>query len=364
MKPTPQPVILVVDDELEDGNNLARQLKGQAEVSVCEPPGVKSANLEEADLVLVDYDLSNWSEREKALSVPPNGLALAQVFRQRIDALPAVGPKGVALYSGEIGRISANLPDEVRAYAVARLNNLEWVFEKDRKESAAGVVSLASAVSALPGSWPEGAEAIDALHQLLGLNAELPFFATAADDVAACHPPIHELSAATHALAVIRWLAQRILPYPAFLMDRWALSARLRIDPSDLERALDGTALGEELHEVAFSGALCDLVGPHWWRAGVDNLIFKWTQGAGGAEEVRSAVQARSSDIRLLDGDLVAVIDDSYRATKVAEVEDSVRLRPDDWPAFAGEAWALADVVRESERLRGLVLPADQDQLE
>lgn len=364
MKPSPQPVILVVDDELEDGNNLARQLKGQAEVFVCDPSGVKSENLEEADLVLVDYDLSNWREREKTLSVPPNGLALAQVFRQRIDALSAVGPTGVALYSGEIGRISANLPDEVRAYAVARLNNLEWVFEKDRKESAAGVVSLASAVAALPGRWPEGAQAIDALHQLLGLGAELPFFATAADDIAACHPPIHELSAATHALAVIRWLAQRILPYPAFLMDHWDLSARLWINPDDLENAMEGTALGEELQGVAYSGALCDLFGPHWWRAGVDNLIFEWTQGAGGAKEVRSAVQARSGDVSLLDGDLVPVIDDSYRATRVAEVGDSVRLRPDDWPAFADEAWALVDVVRESERLRGLVLPADRDQLE
>jgi hypothetical protein len=363
MKPTPQPAILVVDDELEDGNNLAHQLKGQAQVVVCEPSDVKSENLEEADLVLVDYDLSNWSERENALSVPPNGLALAQVFRQRIDSLPAVGPKGVALYSGEIGRISANLPDEVRAYAVARLNNLEWVFEKNRKESAAGVVALASAVAALPGSWPEGAEAIDALHQLLGLSAELPFFATAADDIAACHPPIHELSAATHALAVIRWLAQRILPYPAFLMDRWALSARLRIDPDDLERAIEGSPLGEELQEAAFSGALCDLFGPHWWRAGVDSLIFRWTQGAGGAEEIRSAVQARTEDASLLDGDLVPVIDESYRATNVAEVGDSVRLRPDDWPVFADEAWALADVVRESERLRGLVLPADLDKL-
>lgn len=363
MKITRQPVVLVVDDEIEDGNNLERQLKGQAEVVVREPSGVSSGDLEDADLVLVDYDLSNWSERDTALAVPPNGLALAQVFRQRIDDLQAVGPKGVALYSGEIGRISANLPDEVRAFAVARLNNLEWVFEKNREESAAGVVSLASAVAVLPGSWPEGDEAIDALHQLLGLSADLPFFATAADDIAACHPPIHELSAATHALAVIRWLAQRILPYPAFLMDRWALSARLRIDPDDLERAIEGSALGEELQEVVFSGALCDLFGPHWWRAGIDNLIFRWTQGAGGAEEIRSAVQARTDDASLLDGDLVAVIDDSYRATNVAEVGDSVRLRPDDWPVFADEAWALVDVVRESERLRGLVLPADQDKL-
>jgi hypothetical protein len=363
MKQTRQPVVLVVDDEIDDGNNLARQLEGQAEVIVREPPSVDGQDLKKADLVLVDYDLSGWSDRDATLSAPPNGLALAGVFRQRIDDLPAVGAKGVALYSGEIGRISANLPDEVRAYAVARLNNLEWVFEKGRKDSASGVVSLASAVAALPGAWPEGNEAADALHQLLGLESKLPFFATSADDIAACHPPIHELSAATHALAVIRWLAQRILPYPAFLMDRWALSARLRIDPKDLQAAMEGTALGEELHEVAFSGALCHLFGQHWWRAGVDSLIFKWTQGAGSTAEIRDAVHRRSTDVDFLDGDLVAVIDDSYRPVGVARAEDAVRLRPDDWPSFADEAWAVVDVVRESERLRGLVSPADQDKL-
>jgi hypothetical protein len=363
MKTKRQPVILVVDDEVEDGNALGQQLAGLAEVLVRTPSDVKNEDLEEADLVLVDYDLTNWTEKDAALSAPPNGLALAGVFRQRIDCLPAASPKGVALYSGEVERISANLPTEARAYAVARLNNLEWVFEKGRATSATGIVSLASAVAALPGSWPEGAEAMAALYGLLDLSPDLPFFATAAEDVAVCHPPIHELSAVTHALAIIRWLAQRILPYPAFLMDRWALSARLRINPNDIDRAIEGTQLGEELRQVSFSGALCDLFGPHWWRAGVDDIIFNWTQGAGGAGGIRAAVRKRVGEVAFLDGDLVAVIDDSYRPVGVAPIDQSVRLRPDDWPAFADEAWALADVVADSDRLRGLVLPADQDKL-
>jgi hypothetical protein len=324
---------------------------------------VSAEDLDGADLVLVDYDLADWTAKENALALPPNGLALAGVMRQRIDGLFGGVPRGVALYSGEVERISANLPMEVRSYVVARLNNLEWVFEKGTDDAAPGVVSFASAVAALPAVWPEGSQAVSALHELLGLTEDSPFFTTAAEDVAACHPPIHELSTATHALAILRWVAQRILPYPAFLMDKWGLSARLQIDPAQLDSALEGTQLGAELQDVSYIGILSDLFGRHWWRAGVDNLIFSWTQGAGGASQIRSAIEDRADGVSFVEGDLVPVIDDSYRPIGIAPVETAVRVLPDDWPAFADEAWAEAAVVGESARLRGLVLPADQGKL-
>lgn len=358
------PVVLVVDDRVEDGRNLAVQISDRAELLVREPSEVVSDDLKAADLILVDYELTDWPDSNAKLTTPPNGLALASVLRQRIDGLEAIGAKGVALYSGQVEHISANLPPEVRAYAVARLNNLEWVFEKNSDASAAGIISLATAVATLPTSWPEGTEAVEALHALLGLDTSVSFGETAADDIAACHPPIHELSTATHALAVVRWLAQRILPYPAFLMDRWALAARLRVDPADLGGIIDGTQLGEELGSVAYNGALCDLFGQHWWRAGVDDLIFDWTEGVGGVAEVRSAIERRAGQVTFLEGDLVPVIDDSYRPIGVASIEESVRLRPDDWPVFADEAWATVAAADGSDRLRGLVVPADQGSLD
>lgn len=360
---TPKPTILVVDDHIEDGKSLATLLADEVTVFVREPSDIVIDDLREADLVLVDYELTDWTDVGTNLTVPPNGLALAGVLRQQIDELGVVDAKGVALYSGKIENISANLPEEVRGYALARLNNLEWVFEKGGATAGDGIVSLASAMAELSGSWPEGIEAIGALHTLLALESSAPFFATAAEDVAACHPPIHELSAATHALVVVRWLAQRILPYPAFLMDRWALAARLRIDPGQLDAALKDTDLGDELATVTYQGALCDLLGSHWWRAGVDDLIFGWTNGAGGNAEIRSEVEKRVGDIAILDGDLVAVIDDSYRPATVAKVDESVRLRPDDWPVFADEARATIGTASGSERLRGLVVPGDQGML-
>jgi hypothetical protein len=363
---TQKPIILIVDDDPDDGLNLQRGVRKGAEVIIRTPDEFRKRDLQRADLVLVDHELDAWPGVNSGLTSPPNGLALSAVIRERINELRAGSVTAVALWSGKVDRIAEPLPSELRSFAFARLNNLEWVFAKDHPDVSTGVVSLAAAIQQLPRSWPaEPKGATRQLHKLLGLESESSFFPTAVDDIEACHPPIHELSEATHALTVIRWIAHRILPYPAFLVDRVGLAARLRLDLKDLDRLLrGGSKLARCLQEVEYRGALCDLYGKHWWRSGLDSLVFEWTGGTSEIDRLQAEIgRLAGSTLKFLDHEVVPGIGESYRPTELVRLSDAVRLRLDDWPPFADAAWAERELVTESDALKGLVLPLDSELL-
>jgi len=368
VSPRGLPTILVVDDELQDARILAQAIgEKAADVIPRTPDAFTHTDLQRADLVLVDYELSAWAGARAGLTCPPNGLALGAVIREQVNQLPRGTVTGVALHSGKVEEIAGRMPAELRGFALARLNNLEWIFQKGDPTVAAGVLSLAHAIQRLPRPWPENpGKAVVRLHELLALDPGGDFFQTAAADVSACHPPIHELSENTHALAVIRWLAQRILPYPAFLTDAIGLAARLRLPEDELKRLLSGSSkLTTALLDVQYTGVLCDLYGPQWWRAGVDGLAFRLTDGAGGVDRLQTALaRLAGRKLNFLDHEAVAAIDDSYRPHDVIPVSQALRLQPDDWPPFADDAWAPRGLLAESPTLRGLVVPSDRDLLD
>jgi hypothetical protein len=356
------PRVLIIDDERSDGEALELQIADGAEVTVATPDELTKGELSDADLILVDYELGNWSGSKESLTSPSNGLALGAVVREQIGELSGRGVTGIALYSGQVDEIAGTLPNDVRAFAVARLTNIEWVFEKQDQAAHEGVVSLANAIRGLPRNWPEAStKATKSLHGLLSLDPKAPYAATAIEDIAACHPPIHELSNVSHALSVIRWLAHRILPYPTFLDDQVALAARLRVSVTDLGEVLAGNSkLTVALEGVSYKGALDKLYRPHWWRSGIDDLIFKWTDGSGEMETLRAHLTTLAGrQLNFLKEDVVPVIDETYRAVDLAPVDEAVRVQLDDWPVFADDAWAKRDVVAGSARLKGLVMPED-----
>jgi hypothetical protein len=362
------PTILVVDDKLQDARTLAQSIgEKAADVIPRTPDTFTHTDLQRADLVLVDYELSDWAGARVDLTCPPNGLALSAVIREQINQLPRGTVTGVALHSGKVEEIAGRLPVELRGFALARLNNLEWIFQKEDPTVAASVLSLARAIQRLPRPWPENpGKATVRLHELLALDPNGDFFQTAAADVSSCHPPIHELSESTHALGVIRWLAQRILPYPAFLTDTIGLAARLRLPEDELKQLLGGNSkLTATLQPARYKGVLCDLYGPQWWRAGIDELAFRLTDGAGGIDRLQKALATLAGrKLTFLSHAAVPAIDHSYRPHELISVSEALRLQPDDWPPFADDAWASRELLAESSTLRGLVVPSDRDLLD
>jgi hypothetical protein len=359
------PTILIVDDQLRAAKGLSKRIGDHAEVLTRLPEQVTGRDLGKADLILVDFELHEDGV-DVPITDPPNGLALSAVLREQIRETKPNQATGVALYTGQLGQISGTIPDDVRGFVVARLTNLEWVFEKADEDTQLTVVALADGIKKLPRAWPEdSARAADQLRRFLGLASNAPFRAAAEEDIAACHPPIHELSNASHALAVVRWLAQRILPYPTFLTGPMELAARLRLTPRRLDSILKGRSrLAEALSEVAYGGALAGLYGQHWWRSGIDELLFEWSEGTGEVEVLQSKIQRLAGkSLSFEENEVVPVVGPGYRAERLAPIHDAVRIRPDDWPVFADDAWAERKEASEDARLRGLILSPDAELL-
>lgn len=368
------PHILIVDDEETSQHVLG--LDSLAATRARHPREVDLADLEWADLVLMDFIISNWYERDELeqLSLKPqNGLALAAVLREHADleTIERHSYTAFAIHSGHIGEISARLHTTNRTpYVVARLNNLEWVFDKADTARFANSVALAHAVRRLSELWlnVEKGGIGTASSDLLKLPKGANWSDRAADDVVLCQMPLSDFSAGTNGLLFLRWLLHGIMPYPTFLLAMHWVAARLRITPSSLQAVLEGESdLASDLTTCKYVGVLADFDGPRWWRAAIDQYV--WELRAAGAREpepFHAELEKRAgfalehvqniSPVVCVDRDLNSC--DGLRA-----LESVVRLVPDLWPAYADPAYAELEMVRQEADLRSIVHPLDRERV-
>jgi hypothetical protein len=361
MSPT-SPVICLVDDQPDKAEATLRGSVGsEVVIRARHPSELDYPDLEDADIILVDFELrTRWSRSGGGVLArhPPDGLALAGVIRSHISTFERARPQAIGLYSAELRKVSQQLPAEVRGYAFARLHDLEWVFEKMDDDAGRKILGLGLAVQRLARTWPENApEAEQELHNLLALPEDVDWSERAADEIEDCHPPIHELSELSHTLALLRWFAQRVLPYPCFLADRFYAAARLRLAPHTFDELVASkTSFGRDLDQVRYRGMLDDFLGVRWWRAGLDTCLWQWTDGSLSARDLASILAKEGVRDPTTTIEPVVVIDEHYQAHSIANVEQALRVQPDDWPSFAEPAWALIEDVIASPRLRGLVI--------
>ncbi len=360
------PAILIVDDDDEAQSGALNGIVSLGcRASALHPEEVSVDDVREADLVLVDYNLRDWPERDQSAIArqPTTGLSLMAVLRDFLS-MDSDRPVGFALNTTRFGDLPTVLPRPVTKHALARANNFEWVFDKSDASDLLAACSLARACRALPDDWQE-AGVLDALRRLVGLP-DLDWTDAAVDHMLRCRPPIHELSRATDGLALLRWLLQRILPYPCFLMSRERLAVRLGISVEELDALLSSTSkasLSRLLAPCQYQGVLADFRGPRWWAAGVEAII--WDATGGSSFDVRVV---RNYLELLPDSSLsspvpsfpVLAVDEEYEyLTYPVEIDGAVRIQPDDWPSYADEAWTERRLLENSDRLRSLTHPDD-----
>ncbi len=359
------PEVLIVDDRDEDQTPLVGAIEAQGlRAYVLHPEAVEVEDIRGADLVLVDYQLENWPERDgvPAARRPRTGISLLAVLRDQLVA-QTDRPVGFALNTSQFGELPSVLPRPVSKHALARANNFEWVFDKTELSDVTSICSLAQACRQLPDDW----EDIDALTKLLELLA-LPahqWNEAAVDDLLRCRPPVHELSESTDGLALLRWFLHRILPYPCFLYGEERLAVRLGTSLEELRSLLqsDGSELSEKLSPTEYRGVLASFSGRRWWAAGVEAML--WDETAGESflpQRVRDFMKAvAGSNLRSPVVQFpVLAIDDNYEYVGLpVELEAAVRIQPDDWPPYADDAWAVREQFDASPRLQMLALPSD-----
>ena len=371
-----RPVVLVVDDKADDlRSGLHLRLAGQADVKVLHPSDVELEDLAKTDLVLMDYRLDTWPERDNQTSAAfdiRSGLALGTVFREVADEKAPGQLTAIALHTAHLKDASGRIRPPHSKHVVARLNNLEWVFEKKSTEIDADpypqAVELARAVRRLSDDWPMETLASEARAQtLLNLRKDDAWFERSWGEVLECQPPIHELAGGEHGILFLRWFLHQVLPYPSFLWDVHWVAARLRMKVEDLERLIDSdVGLARDLQERMYTGILNEFLGKRWWRTAIEDYVWEIGRGASGNPNLfgdrlreRAGVELELSDI----SDPVVCLNRNFQPVETASPHDAVRLRPDYWPSFADAAWMKIDTLVDDPALRAMVEPVDQYRL-
>ena len=376
-----EPVILVVEDQPEElGRGLALRFADDAEVVVRHPSDIEAEDIAQAQLVLMDYRLDHWPERDgqPAAFDVRTGMALATILREAADEKKPDQLTAVALHTGHLSEASGRLRPPYSTHVVARLNNLEWVFEKTDEKRFDQILLLARAAQRLDGCWPTDPESSEVrARRFLHLDSEVSWFGRSWREVRECQPPIYELAGSmdgrpvaggAHGLFFLRWLLHQVLPYPCFLWDVNWVAARLRIGVRDLERLMASNCdLARDLDRLKYRGILAGFLGPRWWRAAIEDYAWEiGYQESGTPTNFEERLRAKAGeDLQVaVPVDAVVCLNRKFLPEEVASPQDAVRLRPDYWPAFADAAWMRVATVRDDPELKAMVEPLDQYRVE
>ncbi len=371
MSATKRPTALIIDDHADDERAKLRSSGADVELIVRHPQDVDEADLREADVVVIDYVLDDWPERDATATIslqPPDGLALAAVLRGHAEKLDG-SPTAFVLRSAHLQGLSSGFPPETRLHVIAQQHNLEWVLDKKDVlgRQTAQIRSLSAAVESLPEVWP--ADDADATRRLVEQWLALPdqrWKDLAWQDIEDCHPPWHQLVDRKHGLRFVRWFAQRILPYPCFLWSQGRLAARLRVTPESLQEGLS-KGLVEVFRQACYVGQLHDFLGDRWWRNGCEAILWDNTDGNSFDSDETLSELNRHCDgvlVRSSVSEPVLCIDTNFNiGPEVCEIANAVRIQPDDWPPYAEQAWAPLQLARENVRIRAGVIAMDRERL-
>jgi hypothetical protein len=367
-----RPFVLHVDDEPDDLKPWKDEVQsqGKIDIEVYHPQDITEASLKKASLVLVDFKIEKWTERENAPALalrPPNGLAVLATLQEKALELDPKRARAYSLYTAVIQDVARELVQQ--PHIVARAHNLEWIFEKNGAanpiaDRARRVAELAGSVENLPKDWPgeAAASATQALHTWLALPKDAPWIDAATREIRRCRPPIHEFAEHTHGIGVLRWALHKIFPYPTFLLDDAHLAARLRVSLKSLRAVADSTEFTALFGAARYSGQLSSFLGRRWWRAGVEHAIFEATADSPGDLAVLHEALKKVPGIEAQEvSRLFPVLGKQFKTKDDLATEgDIVEVRPDDWPPFADEAWALRADLEDAPELKAVAVEDEQ----
>jgi hypothetical protein len=224
-------------------------------------------------------------------------------------------------------------------------------------------------LKALPILWPQAdAQKTKAeLERLLGIDTANKWTPLAWSDVERARAPLDELIQRVHGLLFLRWMLQRILSYPCFLLDQTWLAARLAVTPASVGEALP-VGLGELLETAEYRGILASFRGRRWWRIGVEYIL--WSLGGRTSLDVdqnrQFLINERGMPLVPTHSlhPVVCLNTDFMALEQLEDPSDAVRILPDDWPPYAEQAWTTIQLAQGDNRIRGLVIEADRPRLD
>ncbi|MBW7971871.1 hypothetical protein [Bradyrhizobium sp. BR 10289] len=352
------------------------------------------AKIRDCSVVIVDLKLAEHRVDDEFPSAlyPQDGLALKEILtsilterasqlESGVDATAIdVEPKTTAfvLYSGELDLLGDGVPARGREHVIARKVRGEWAMSKNPRARPTSQIDLrvlqeladgVDAVSQKP--WGEALEREDALKaitELLDLDRKSDWAATAERQIFENRPPLQSL-ANRDGISLLRWMLHIALPYPSFLLDSVEVSLLCRLQPEWGVNALESKGfLADLFSDSLYRGLLSNFLGARWWRAGV---VAKLRQITGGVphsiDRLRSYFdQMHGKAVPMLNvATPVRTVDEEFRLTnEIVDVDEAVRLEPEEWPLELAPPWIALSKVAKSPRLRRYVLERDIDRVQ
>jgi hypothetical protein len=173
-------------------------------------------------------------------------------------------------------------------------------------------------------------------------------------------------------ISLIRWLLHLVLPYPSFLIDAEEIGLICRLEPKWMAEHLqdDSDRLSKWLKSCRYRGILSDFLGRRWWRPAVVEKLRGITNGR--PHDTSSLRLCLAKLAEITPGDLpflsyptpVRLVDEDFRFTsEVCDVEDAVRVEPEEWPSELSPPWITLRQVIQSQRLQRYVIERDIDRV-
>ncbi len=367
--------VLFIDDEADRlERTVGAGLPATVRATFRAPNHVTGTELGASDVAMVDYNLVHWHEAQTGVGLvasttagvlsglPRNGLVVISSLRALAEDHPATAT-ACALFTGEAMQLPGFSMAANHRHLLARSLGVEWIFQKNETEFLPQVVSLGRAARALPATPPTTVRAAsEELLRLLAMPAQA-WAVDAEEQILASAPPLVTAASATQGLGLLRWLLHQILPYPTFLMDARHLAARLRVTPASLAAALNAdSALVQALAPARFTGALAEFAGPRWWRAGVNDIVWRLTAGNPHRSELETQLTHLSAQLQFSSArQPVAALNADLEVTdEQVDVTEAVEVRPEGWPAFADPAWLPTRILTEAPDLASAVVARDR----
>ena len=361
--------ILLVDDEPGRHLGLKAALRDKATVVVRDPSEVLESDLSGVDLVSVDEYLgSDWEARvregggyETIALRNEDGLSVAAAFRSQ--ARSQNRNFAVSLHTGDLDKLASGLPDNTKEALTAAQHDLDWVFRFGGEDFGPRLLELAYAVRSATESATSMQQDFGAAW--LRLPTEVSWAETARDQIEDCRPPAHGLADNTKGRSYLRWLAQRILPYPTFLIDDYHAANLLGITSASFTILVEHIS-NPELY-ASYSGPLEGFSGRRWWRAAWQQYIMDcganpWDSSADRTDALRERTGLSLEP--LLNDQAVVLYDGSGKLVSIdGDPNRAVRLQADGWPTYADDPWGNVESVRSDSGLLRLVSNFDRSRM-
>lgn len=365
------PRVLLVDDEPDK-----QAIPAHISIERRSPASLKLEDVDRCDLILLDYNLSKWNSGDARPRVPfacdvRDGLALAGVIGGAIrerdnkkgEEVGHRAPTALAILTNDIlPLVPMGIPD--LPHLASRARGLDWIFLKYNVDWPDKALELARGVQKIPKHWDDKS-AEENLRQLIALPEEPGWTDLSWESALDANPPIHEISTWTEGLALLRWLSQRVLPYPTFVWSTHQLAKRMQVHHGWLKSALDtGGELAAFFESARYSGVLAGLFPPRWWSAGVEALLRQVVSAAGDQRTIiewLAEEHALPVDARIDSAAHVPCLSEEMRMEEeLVPMDECVRIRVDGWPIYAHEAWIRIETVEDSPSLASRVFLQDR----